>query len=377
GPRRDGDAPRDRKPYGERSERKPYGERSERKPYGDRPSSPRTGGPRRDGEAPRGRSGPRTGGPRRDGDAPRGRSGPRRDDRSREVREEIVERPLTAAEKKAREVRARTGGRRTEGHGEPTSPPKRERVEWVDEGAVRGTARRAVKRGGGGESAPARVQGIPRADRPLPGTVSREVERGVGARESKSTSERLQKAIDAFERERYAEASKLLVALSRQLPGMALVHELAGLCAYRQSKWRTVVNELEAVRVLDVSRTSVLPVLADAYRALHRWAKVNALWQELKGLSPHPAVLAEGRIVVAGALADQGKMAEAIELFKSVLAVPKRVQEYHLREWYVVADLNDRVGNVTDARRMFDRVAKYDRTFADVEDRLAQLGAPR
>jgi UDP-N-acetylglucosamine enolpyruvyl transferase len=43
----------------------------------------------------------------------------------------------------------------------------------------------------------------------------------------------------------------------------------------------------------------------------------------------------------------------------------------------VVADLNDRVGNVADARRMFDRVAKYDRAFADVEDRLAQLGAPR
>jgi tetratricopeptide (TPR) repeat protein len=283
---------------------------------------------------------------------------------------------LTAAEKKAREVRARTGGRRTAGHGEPTTAPKRERVEWVDEGAVRGTARRAVKRGGG-EAGPARIQGIPRADRPLPGTVAREVERGVGARQSKSTSERLQKAIDAFERERYAEASKLLVALSRQLPGMALVHELAGLCAYRQSKWRTVINELETVRVLDVSRTSVLPVLADAYRAVRRWAKVNDLWQELKGLSPHPAVLAEGRIVAAGALADQGKMAEAIELFKSVLAVPKRVQEYHLREWYVVADLNDRVGNVTDARRMFDRIAKHDRGFADVEDRLAQLGSPR
>ena len=104
---------------------------------------------------------------------------------------------------------------------------------------------------------------------------------------------------------------------------------------------------------------------------------MNDLWQELKGLSPHPAVLAEGRIVAAGALADQGKMAEAIELFKSALAVPKRVQEYHLREWYVVADLNDRVGNIADARRMFDRIAKHDRGFADVEDRLAQLGSPR
>jgi tetratricopeptide (TPR) repeat protein len=121
----------------------------------------------------------------------------------------------------------------------------------------------------------------------------------------------------------------------------------------------------------------VLPVLADAYRAVKRWAKVNDLWEELKGLSPHPAILAEGRIVAAGALSDQGKMAEAIDMFKSVLSVPKRVQEYHLREWYVVADLNDRVGNVADARRLFDRIMKYDREFADVVDRARQLGSPR
>jgi hypothetical protein len=76
-------------------------------------------------------------------------------------------------------------------------------------------------------------------------------------------------------------------------------------------------------------------------------------------------------------LADQGKVPDAIELFRSVLAVPKRVQEYHLRQWYVVADLNDRVGNVVDARRLFDRIAKYDRNFADVDERIAHLGSPR
>lgn len=284
---------------------------------------------------------------------------------------------MTAAAKKAREVRERTGGRRTSGHGEPTTPPKRERVEWVDEGAVRSTARRAVRRAteDGGEVN--RVAGIPRADRPLPGTVSREVERGVGARQSKSASERLQKAIDAFERQRFVEASRLLAALSRQLPSMALVHELAGLSAYQQGKWRIVINELEATRVLDPSRTAVLPVLADAYRAVRRWAKVADLWRELKDLSPHPEVLAEGRMVAAGALADQGKLADALAMFQQSLSVPKRIQPYHLKQWYVAADLNDRAGNVLDARRLFDRIAKCDPAFADVEERLAQIGKPR
>jgi tetratricopeptide (TPR) repeat protein len=255
--------------------------------------------------------------------------------------------------------------------------PKRERVEWVDEGEVRETARRATKRASGGDSPPNRIKGIPRGDRPLPTDVAREVERGVGQRQSQSASERLQKAIDAFERERFGEASKLLVALARQLPRMALVHELAGLSAYRQGKWRTVVNELEAVRVLDVERVSVLPVLADAYRALKRWAKVRDIWEETKKLSPHPSVLIEARIVAAGALADQGKMAEALEMFDNVLNVPKRVQDHHLRQWYAAADLHDRVGNVVDARGLFARVMQYDPAFVDVEDRLAQLGAPR
>jgi tetratricopeptide (TPR) repeat protein len=284
---------------------------------------------------------------------------------------------MTAAEKRAREVRERTGGRRTEGHGAPTSTPKRAKVEWVDEGEVRDTARRATKRAAGGDGAPNRIKGIPRGDRPLPSDVARDVERGVGQRQSQSTSERLQKAIDAFERERFAESSKLLVALSRQLPRMALVHELAGLSAYRQAKWRTVVNELEAVRVLDAERVSVIPVLADAYRALKRWVKVRDLWEELKKLSPHPSILAEGRIVAAGALADQSKIADALEMFDGVLNVPKRVQDYHLRQWYMAADLHDQVGNVTEARVLFARIMQYDPKFVDVDERLTQLGAPR
>jgi tetratricopeptide (TPR) repeat protein len=211
----------------------------------------------------------------------------------------------------------------------------------------------------------------------LPSDISRDVEKSVGVRQSQSTTERLQKAIDAFEYERYEDAARLLQVLSRQLPGLALVHEMTGLCAYRQGKWRTAVNELEATRVLDPARTTVLPVLADAYRALRRWSKVNQIWTEIKYLSPHPSVLAEGRIVAAGALSDQGKLADAVHLFDSVLNVPKRVQDYHLRQWYMAADLHDRSGNIVEARRLFARVMQYDAEFVDVADRLSHLGPVR
>ena len=350
----------------------------------DRPRPPRSQSS--SGRPDRSERGPTRG---RDGDdrrPVRGRdSDDRRPTRGRDSDDRRPARPaLTAAEQKSREVYARTGGRRTEGTGAPTARPVRKKVEWVDEGAVKKTARKAVQRGAaprsrsqGDNRGENRVPGIPRSDRPLPSDISRDVEKGVGVRQSQSTTERLQKAIDAFEYERYEDAARLLQVLSRQLPGMALVHEMAGLCAYRQAKWRTAVNELEATRVLDPSRTTVLPVLADAYRALRRWSKVNQIWTEIKDLSPHPSVLAEGRIVAAGALSDQGKLADAVRLFDSVLNVPKRVQDYHLRQWYMAADLHDRSGNIVEARRLFARVMQYDAEFVDVADRLSHLGPVR
>ena len=354
-----------------------------RKPSG--ASSPRP--ERRESEDPRStrprRSDARPSGPRSDGDGAR-RPRADGDSRSQASRWRSEEAPaprrsMTAAERKSLEVKARTGGRRTSDEG-PSFKPTSGKVEWIDEGDVRNTARKATKRAVGGRGSNLgdnRVPGIPRSDRPLPADVARDVEKGVGARQTRSAEERLQKAIDAFEHERYDEASRLLQVLSRQLPRMALVHEMSGLCAYRQSKWRTVVNELEATRVLDPARLTVLPVLADAYRALRRWTKVRDIWNEIKELSPHPAVLAEARIVAAGALADQSKLPEAVAMFDSVLSVPKRVQDYHLRQWYMAADLHDRSGNVVEARRLFARVMQYDPEFVDVRERLDHIGPPR
>lgn len=56
--------------------------------------------------------------------------------------------------------------------------------------------------------------------------------------------------------------------------------------------------------------------------------------------------MAEGRIVMAGALADQGDFAAAIKLLVRVADAPKKIREYHLKQWYVLADLYDRSGDV-------------------------------
>jgi tetratricopeptide (TPR) repeat protein len=140
-------------------------------------------------------------------------------------------------------------------------------------------------------------------------------------------------------------------------------------------EWRKAVTELERARDLDGSLDHH-PVLADSYRALRRYDKVEELWGELKEASPAPALMAEGRIVAAGALADQGDLRGALAIMAKGADTPRngKIRDHHLRQWYVLGDLHDRAGDVIDARRFFGRVAQTDPDFADVRQRLAALG---
>src|SRR5205085_1230442 len=116
------------------------------------------------------------------------------------------------------------------------------------------------------------------------------------------------------------------------------------------------------------------PVLADCYRALHRYQRVEDLWRELREASPSAALVTEGRIVAAGARADQGDLQGAIALLERTGPKPRRVREHHLRQWYALADLYERSGDVPRARRLFRDIVTEQPGFADVEDRLATLG---
>jgi len=54
--------------------------------------------------------------------------------------------------------------------------------------------------------------------------------------------------------------------------------------------------------------------------------------------------------------------------------VPKKPKDHHLRQWYVLADLYDRSGEVIKARRYFSLIAEVDREVADVTERLRSIG---
>jgi tetratricopeptide (TPR) repeat protein len=159
----------------------------------------------------------------------------------------------------------------------------------------------------------------------------------------------------------------------RDVPDIAFAHEIAGLALYRLGQWRKAIQELERARELDRTLRHH-PVLADSYRAMKRYDAVDRLWRELREASPAPELMAEGRIVAAGALADQGDLKGALRVMDRATDVPKRIREHHLRQWYVLGDLHDRSGDVIAARRFFRMVAAADPDFADVGERLRALG---
>lgn len=164
----------------------------------------------------------------------------------------------------------------------------------------------------------------------------------------------------------------MLKPLAVSVPNEPAVRELYGLCLYRLGQWRAAVNELEEFARRTVTAEQH-PVLADCHRALGHHGRVEEIWDELGAASPDAATVAEGRIVFAGSLADQGKVAEAIAVLEAGSLGSKKLKYHHLRMRYALADLYDRAGEHQAARRHFEAVAANEPDFFDVRDRLRQL----
>jgi tetratricopeptide (TPR) repeat protein len=282
--------------------------------------------------------------------------------------------PRTEAERRAAEVKARRAPRVPRDPADEAARIEARTVEeWIDEGSIRSEAEaatgRAVQGGSRGTSRESSSEALDRVDP----EVASELVDAVGDRRAERLLERLSDAASALDRDRLDEARRLVTPLVRELPGVAAVHEVAGLVNYRLGRWKQAVSEIEAALALRTDVT-LLPVLADSYRALRRWHDVDRVWKQVKAASPPHEVMTEARIVVAGSLADRGEIKEAISLLEDAGGAPKRVRDHHLRQWYALADLYDRAGDTVSAGRWFRAVAQRDPQFVDVTDRLRALG---
>lgn len=195
----------------------------------------------------------------------------------------------------------------------------------------------------------------------------------LGGKRGERHYESLMRAADAFADDRERDALRILRPLREQLPGSQSVRELYGLSLYRAGRYRDAVRELEEYYAMTGDVTQH-PVLMDCYRALGDHETVEARWRELGEESPSSELVTEGRIVLAGSLADRGRLDDAIALLAKRADGIKRVLPHHLRLWYALADLEERSGNLPAARARFERIRKQEAGFADVAERLAALG---
>ncbi|HVF33249.1 MAG TPA: tetratricopeptide repeat protein [Acidimicrobiales bacterium] len=212
-----------------------------------------------------------------------------------------------------------------------------------------------------------------RKPKTLPSEVASELSQAASGAKVERLRQRLTDAAGAYERDRYGDAARMLKPLAEQAPGAAAVRELYGLTLYRLGRWDAAIKELEAFRTLSDSADQ-LPTLTDCYRAKKRWKDVDATWETLRRESPGADLLAEGRLVYAGSLADRGRLPEAIEVLEHAKTDSKKPKPDHLRTWYALADLYERAGEVPRARELFRRILRFDAELYDVAERLSAIG---
>jgi tetratricopeptide (TPR) repeat protein len=229
---------------------------------------------------------------------------------------------------------------------------------------VKGTGGEPASKGKGAERGkPARRGGQ------SPATAG---QRPKPVRDATRFQEALIRGARALDRGYENEALRILRPYRELFPESAELRELLGLTYYRLGKWNAAQKELDVFVGLTDS-TEQHPVLMDVARALRKYKRVEQLWEELRSVSPGAAIVTEGRIVAAGALADQGKLDEAIKVLERAPGNPKRILPHHLRLWYALADLHERAGDIPAARALFRKISGQDPQFVDVAERLAAL----
>src|SRR6478752_997597 len=159
-----------------------------------------------------------------------------------------------------------------------------------------------------GDNAPKRARRRPR--RPV--SVRAEILRHSGARGDRRF-QAMAEASQAYDEGRERDAVRMLRPLVKAMPGSPSVRELLGLSLYRSGQYAAAAEQLEAY-VSITGEVDQHPVLMDCARARRDDDRVDELWRELAEVSPGAALVTEGRIVLAGSLADRGRLKEAVEL---------------------------------------------------------------
>ncbi len=278
--------------------------------------------------------------------------------------------PRTEAERRAAEVRARRA---------PRKPIDPDLERQQDRGSARpsnGSTR--VRSGPRPRRRPSgRPRRRPRRDPELDPEVLAEIHVATADTRRAPTrlAERLTSASAALDRERFDDARRMVAPVIRELPQLAAGHELNGLATYRHRALAggggvARAGAPAAPRPGAAARAGRLLPGAQALdrRSMPRGARSVRL-------SPSHEVMAEGRIVVAGALRRSRRSASRRSLLmQPAQKPPKRSASTTCGSGTCSADLLDRAGDTVGATRWFRRCSPTTPTSPTSRDRLRALG---
>ncbi|MEX2588492.1 MAG: tetratricopeptide repeat protein [Actinomycetota bacterium] len=205
--------------------------------------------------------------------------------------------------------------------------------------------------------------------RDLPRQWVREIEQTARESMGPAVAAAVAAALEAFAGGDFEAAAKLAAQAKADAPRSAMIQEVLGLSLYHLGRWKQALTELMSYRrisgLLDQNH-----VIADCYRALDRPEKASEICAEVTKTDVAEEVWAETMIVAAGALADRSDLGRALRTLARAELNPAAVEPFHLRLWYVRADLLERIGRADEAAQMWERIVAEDPDFFDAEERM-------
>ena len=154
----------------------------------------------------------------------------------------------------------------------------------------------------------------------------------------------------------YAQEARRLAAR------VGIVRETTGIAAYRAGHWAEALAELRAARRL-TGRTSYLPLMADAERAMGRPDRALAIINDPGAGQLDRATEIELRIVESGVRRDEGLPDAAVVALQGPELTDGRIRPWSARLFYAYADALLDAGRDQEARAWFGQAAA-----ADTED---------
>lgn len=200
-----------------------------------------------------------------------------------------------------------------------------------------------------------------------------EVRRTTRAEDQEQVLSRLGRAIELLERGDAGAAASEAEKAKRQASRSAAVREVLGLAYYGQGRWQEAVTELKAYRRIS-GRSDQNHLIADALRGLGKPQEAVPLAEEsLRDRKVPPEAKAESVIIAAAALADQGRVTEALAFLRRAATKDDVSEPWTLRLWYVRGDILEKAGRRDEAAAEFRRIVRHDAGAFDAAERLAAL----